>query len=109
MTRYQLRWDGSRTARIRREDAGDLRPLAWLRLPYAGAGHEVSRVDVDTHAEQLPGRPWRGSVESVGAAVAFCEAHEVVLAAAAAGEDLPDGVARPPLHPWALAMLVDST
>lgn len=113
MTRYQLRWDDSRTARVRREDAEDLRPLAWLRVSYAGAGHEVSRVDVYTHAEQLRGRLWRGSVESVGAAVAFCQAHEheleLELAAAAAGEDLPDGMARPPVHPWALATVVDGT
>jgi hypothetical protein len=109
MTRYQLRWDDSRTARVRREDAGDLRPLAWFRVSYAGAGHEVGRVDVYTHAEQLRGRLWRGSVESVGAAVAFCQAHELELAAAAADEDLPDGVARPPVHPWALATVVDGT
>jgi hypothetical protein len=90
MTRYPLRWDDSRTARIRREDAGDLRPMAWLRVSYASASHEVSHVDVYTHAEQLRGRLWRGSVETVGAAVAFCEAYEVELAAAAAGEDLPN-------------------
>lgn len=107
MTRYQLRWDDPRTARIRREDAGGLRPLAWFWVSCAGAVHEVSRVDVYTYAEQLRGRLWRGSVESVGAAVAFCGAHEVELAAAAVGEDLPDGVARAPVHPWALATVVD--
>lgn len=94
MTRYQLRWDDSRTARVRGEDAGDLRLLAWLRVSYAGASHEVGRVDVYTHAEQLRGRLWRGSVESVGAAVAFCEAQEVELAAATAGEGFPDDIAR---------------
>ena len=108
MTRYQLRWDDSRTARIRRGESGDLRPLAWLRVSYAGVGHEVSRVDVYTHAEQLRGRLWRGSAKSVGAAVAFCEAHEVELAVAA-GESLPDGVARPPVHPWALATVVEGS
>jgi len=45
----------------------------------------------------------------VGAAVAFCEVHEIELAAAAAGEDLPDGVARPPVHPWAPATVVDGS
>jgi hypothetical protein len=109
VTRYWLRWGDSRTARIRREDAGDHRPLAWLRLLYASSSHEVSRVDVHTHAGQLPGRLWRGSVESVDVAVTFCQAHELELAAAAAGEDLPDGVARPPVHPWALSTVVDGT
>jgi hypothetical protein len=71
-------------------------PLAWLRVSYASASHEVGRVDVYTHAEQLRGRLWRGSVESVGAAVAFCKAHEVDLAAGAAGGDLPDAVASAP-------------
>lgn len=106
VTRYQLRWDDSRTARLRREDAGDLRPLAWLRVSYAGVSHEVGRVDVYTHAEQLRGRLWRGSVESLGAAVAFCEVHEVELVAAAAGVDLPDGVAPSPVHPWTLVTVV---
>jgi len=109
MTRYQFRWDDSRTARIRREDVGDLRPLAWLPASYAGASHEVNHVDVYTHAEQLQDRLWRGSLESVGAAVAFCQAHDLELAAAAAGEDLPDGVAQPPEHPWALATVVDGS
>lgn len=106
MTGYQLAWDDSRTARLRRGDAEDLRPLAWLRISYAGAGHEVGRVDVYTHAEQLRGRLWRGSAESIAGAIAFCEAHEVELTAAGAGEAFPDDVVRPPVHPWALATSV---
>jgi hypothetical protein len=78
MTRYQLRWDDSRTAHVRREGAGDLRPLAWLRVSYAGSSHELGRADVYTHTEQLRSRLWRGTVESVGAAVAFYEAHKVI-------------------------------
>jgi hypothetical protein len=109
MTGYQLAWDDSRTARIRRGHAGDLRPLAWLRISYAGSGHEVGRVDVYTHAEQLRGRLWWGSAESVAGAISFCEAHEVQLAAEAAGEVFPDGVVRPPVHPWALATVVDGS
>lgn len=83
--------------------------MAWLRVSYTGASHEVGRVDVYTHAEQLQERQWRGSAESVGAAVAFCEAHEAELAASAAGESLPDGVSRPPVHPWALVTVVDGS
>jgi len=108
-TRCQFRWDDSRTARIRHEDTGDLRPLAWLRVSYAGANYEVSHVDVYTHAEQLQGRLWRGSLESVDAAVAFCQAHDLELAAAAAGEELLDGVVLPPKHPLALSTVVDGS
>jgi hypothetical protein len=109
MTRYQLAWDDSLTARIRRVDAGDLRPLAWLRISYAGAGHEVGRVDVYTHAVQLHAPLWRGSAESIAGAIEFCDSHEAELAAAAAGEAFPDGVVRPPVHPWALAAVVDGS
>lgn len=109
MTGYQLVWDDSRTARIRRGDAGDFRPLAWLRVSYAGSGHEVGRVDVYTHAVQLRGRLWRGSADSIAGAIAFCEAHETGLAAAAAGEAFPDGLVRPPVHPWALVTVVDGS
>ncbi|MCJ0700225.1 hypothetical protein FRIG_03595 [Frigoribacterium faeni] len=83
--------------------------MAWLRISYAGAGHEVGRVDVYTHAEQLRGRLWRGSAESIAGAIAFCEAHEVQLAVAAASEAFPDGVVRPPVHPWALSTIVDGS
>jgi hypothetical protein len=109
MTRYQLRWDDSRTARVRHAEPRQRSKIPGVLATYAGAGHEVGRVDVYTNAEQLRGRLWRGSVESVGAAVAFCQAHELELGAAAAGEDLPDGVARPPVHPWALSTVVDGT
>jgi len=109
MTSYQLAWDDSRTARIRRSDTADLRPLARLRVSYTGAGHEVTRVDVYTHAEHLRGRLWRGSARSVADAVDFCQAHVGELDAAAACEAVPSDLMRSPVEPWALATSVEGS
>jgi hypothetical protein len=109
MTGYQLVWDDTLTARIRRAETADLRPLAWLRASYAGDSHEIGRVDVYSHAEELPGRLWRGSAASIDAAVRLCHGQREELAGLGAGEALPLADARPPVDPWAHATLVDAS
>jgi len=107
MTRYQLKRDHPRTARLRAVSAEDLRPLAWLRIRYVENGHEIARVDVYSHAAEVPRRLWRGSASTVVEAVAFCHEHVNELRELGGTEPLPVDLHRAPVHPWGFASVVD--
>ena len=107
MTKYELRRDHPRTARIRPVGVDDLRPLAWLRITYTEHGHEVVRIDVYSHAAAVLGRLWRGSASTVTEAVAFCHDHAAELHELSRDEPLPPDLPGPPVHPWGFSTVVD--